>query len=77
MWAVVAFPVFDATPICRHRDGWFRGRPGYLGVVLAGLALACGRDRPVLRTIGVALLVVALSGGSVLLLAVWGRCSSW
>ena len=43
---------------------------GCLGVLLAGLALAVWSRPPVLRTIGVALLVVALSGGSVL--AVWG-----
>ena len=42
----------------------------WLWPVLAGLALAVWSRPPVLRTIGVALLVVALSGGSVL--AVWG-----
>jgi hypothetical protein len=70
-WAFIArYTIFERDPVLSAGQGWLAVSCGCLAVVLVGLALAAWSRLRVLRTAGVTLIVVAMSGGSVLL--VWG-----
>lgn len=71
VWAVIAnYTVLSGDRVLSAGQAWLAVGIGCLVVVLAGLALALRSRSRVLRTAGVALVVVAMSGGSVL--AAWG-----
>ncbi|MCI4673518.1 hypothetical protein [Candidatus Mycolicibacterium alkanivorans] len=71
VWAFIArYTILDRNPVLSAGQGWLALSVGCLLVVLAGLALAAWSRLRALRTAGVALIVMAMSGGSVLF--VWG-----
>lgn len=70
-WAFVArHTIFEREPALNAEQAWLAIGVGCVVVLLLGLVLALLPWARVLRTAGVALVVVAVSGGSVLL--VWG-----
>ena len=70
-WAYIArYTILERDPALSAGQGWLAVSIGCLAVVLVGLALAAWSRLRVLRTAGVTLIVVAMSGGSVLF--VWG-----
>ena len=71
VWGVIAnYTVLDGDPVLSAGQAWLAVGIGCLVVVLAGLAIAVWSRPRLLRTVGVVLVVVAMSGGSVL--ATWG-----
>lgn len=71
VWALIArYTILERDPVLSAGQGWLAVSIGCLAVVLVGLALAAWSRLRVLRTAGVTLIVVAMSGGSVLF--VWG-----
>jgi len=71
VWAFIArYTILERDPVLSAGQGWLAVSIGCLAVVLVGLALAVWSRLRVLRTAGVTLIVVAMSGGSVLF--VWG-----
>lgn len=71
VWALIArYTILERDPVLSAGQGWLAVSIGCLAVVLVGLALAVWSRLRVLRTAGVTLIVVAMSGGSVLF--VWG-----
>lgn len=71
VWAFIArYTILERDPVLSAGQGWLAVSIGCLAVVLVGLALAAWSRLRVLRTAGVTLIVVAMSGGSVLF--VWG-----
>ena len=71
IWGLIAnYTILDGDPMLSAGQGWLVVGIGCLVVMLAGLGLAVWSRPRVLRTAGVALMVVAMSGGSVLV--AWG-----
>ena len=71
VWVVVArYTLFENDAVLTPGQGWLAVGIGCLVVVMLGLALAVCSRTGLVRTVGVAVVVVAMSGGSVL--GVWG-----
>lgn len=71
VWAFVArHTIFEREPALTAGQAWLAIGVGCVVLLVVGLVLALLPWARVLRTVGVALVVVAVSGGSVLL--VWG-----